>query len=235
MIKMTKLVFLGTRGEIEEFSKNHKYNSSLLVKHKRFKLLIDYGLLHKRELNKIKPNALLISHAHTDHYIWTKKELKTKIPVYLTKKTLNYGKFKPENPKIIKSGGKIKLGPFIILPYKVLHSIRCPAIGFKILVDKKGFIYNPDLVEIIGKNKILKNADYYIGDGSSIRANLVRRKGNRLFGHARITTQINWCKRHRIKNILFTHLGKETISKEKQFKKEHPEIILAHDGMKMEI
>lgn len=232
---MIKLIFLGTKGEIEEYSKKHKYQSSLLLIKNKFRLLIDFGVLHKYPLEKIKPNAIIITHAHPDHYLWTKKNLETKIPIYLTKETFNYGKFKPKNYKIIKPNKKFKLGPFSILPYKVLHSIRCPAIGFKISVEKKTLIYNPDLVDIINKNKILKNIDYYIGDGSSIQANLVRKKENKIFGHARITTQINWCKKAEIKNIIFTHLGKESIKKEKEFLKKNPEIIFAYDGYQFQI
>jgi ribonuclease BN (tRNA processing enzyme) len=232
---MIKLIFLGTKGEIEEFSRKHKYNSSLLIEYKKFKLLIDYGKIHKYNLEKIKPNVILITHAHPDHYIWTKENLKSKIPVYLTKETFDYGKFKPENYNIIKPETKIKIGPFTILPYRVLHSIKCPTIGFKIFVGKKKIIYNPDLVDIINKNKILKNTDYYIGDGSCIKANLVRKKEREIFGHTRITTQINWCKKFGIKNLIFTHLGKETIKKEKQFKRENPNIIIAHDNMEIEI
>ncbi len=228
---MIKLLFLGTKANIEESSKKHKYNSSFLIEYKKFKILIDYGLLHKNNLNKIKPNVIMITHVHPDHYTWTERNIKTNIPIYLTKETLKYGKFKPKNYKIIKPGKKFKIKDFTILPFKVLHSIICPAIGFKIIVNKKSIIYTGDLVDIINKNKILKNVDYYIGDGSCIKANLVRKKGNKIFGHARISTQINWCKEYEIKNIIFTHLGKETIKKEKDFKKKHPKIIFAYDGM----
>ena len=81
----------------------------------------------------------------------------------------------------------------------------------------------------------MESADYYIGDGSSVRANLVRRSGDKLFGHTRITTQINWCKKQGISNIYFTHLGKETIEKEKEFQIEHTEAVLAYDGMELEV
>lgn len=230
-----KFIFLGTKGEIEEQSKKHRYHSSLMIGYKKFKLLIDYGNLQKYDLNKLKPNAVLITHAHPDHYIWTKEDFETKIPVYLTKKTFDYGKFKPENFKIIYSNKKIKLRNFTIIPHNVLHSIKCPGVAFEILAGRKKIIYSGDVVDIENKNKVLKNANYYIGDGSSVNANLVRKKDNKLFGHARITTQINWCKKAEIKNIIFTHLGKETIRKEKEFKKKHPEIIFAYDGMKIEI
>ena len=231
---MIKLFFIGTKGEIEEQTKKHHYNSSLLLEHKNFRLLIDYGKIQKG-LEKINPDAILITHAHPDHYVWTKKRVNTKIPVYLTRETLTYGRFKPENYKIINSGKKFRFGSFTILPYNVIHSLKCKTVGFKIYADKKIIVYNPDLVDIVNKNKILKNVDYYIGDGASIQANLIRKKEGKFFGHTRISTQVNWCKKAGIKNIIFTHLGKETIKKESDFRKKNPEIIFAEDGLEMKI
>ena len=122
------------------------------------------------------------------------------------------------------------------MPYPVVHSIRCPAVGFKIKVPEgKVLIYNPDLVDIVNKDEILQGVDYYIGDGSAIKSNLVRRKDDKLFGHTRVTTQINWCKDRGIKNIIFTHLGKETLEKEEEFTQEHREALVAWDGMELEI
>ncbi len=225
-----KLIFLGTKGEIEESSKKHKYHSSLLIKYKKFKLLIDHGIISE-DLKKIKPDAILITHAHPDHYIWTKKDYETDILVYLTKETLNYGKFKPKNFKVIKPRKKFTVGHLKIFGYKVIHSIKCPAIGFRI----NNIIYNPDLIDIINKNKILKNINYYIGDGSCFKANLIRKKNNKLFGHARIITQINWCKKFNIKNIIFTHFGKEIIENEQKIKQKIPKAIFAYDNMKINI
>ena len=233
---MTKLVFLGTKGEIEEIAEKHQYHSSLLLISEEFRLLIDFGKLHPYKLEEIKPDVLLITHAHPDHYNWLEEEINTEVSVYLTKETLNYGKFKPSNYKIILPNNRFRLGPLEIYPYRVMHSIRCPAIGFKIsTLENKIIIYNPDLVDIINKDEVLTGIDYYIGDGSSLKANLVRRKGNQFFGHTRITTQINWCKKYNIDNIIFTHLGKETMEKEKEFQESHPEIILAYDGMELKI
>ena len=230
---MTRLVFLGTKGEIEESSPKHKYHSSLLIILNEARLLIDYGVLRKYSLEDIKPDAILITHAHPDHYAWLEEDIKTEIPVYLTEETLAYGKFMPENSKIIKPGEKFKIEPFKCVPYRVLHSLRCPTVGHKIETPGKTLIYNPDLVDIVDKESILEDVGYYIGDGSSIRVNLVRRRGDQLFGHARITTQINWCRKHGISNIIFTHLGKETMEKEREFREEHAEAILAYDGMEL--
>ena len=235
MKNVAKLVFLGTKGEIEESSKKHKYHSSLLLISEEVKVLIDYGMLQKRSLEELKADAILITHAHPDHYVWLEEDIKTETPVYLTRETLDYGKFRPGNPKIIKPGEEFTIEPFKCLPYQVIHSIRCPTVGYKIKTPDKTVIYNPDLVDIVDKEDILRGVDYYIGDGSSIRANLVRRRGDQIFGHARITTQINWCQKYGITNIIFTHLGKETMEKGEGFSEEHAEVMLAYDGMELVI
>ena len=236
---MTRLTFLGTRAEVEERTEKHFYHSSLLLQvfdAHPFRLLIDYGHIHAYDLSILKPDAILITHAHPDHYLWTLEEANSAIPIYLTQETLDYGKFSPVNSCIFIPYQRLSLGPFQILPYRVIHSICCPAVGFKIrLPDYKVLIYNPDLVDIIAKEQILPGSDYYIGDGSTVKANLVRREGKILLGHTRITTQINWCKKYGINNIIFTHIGKDTMNRENDFPRLYPESILAYDQMKMTV
>jgi len=199
-----KLKFLGTKGEIEEQTEKHKYNSSLLIQEKGFRLLIDHGMI-SRKLSEIKPDAILITHGHPDHFIWLKKDEEYQGDIYITRDTEKLAKFR-QNFKIIKLNKWFRLGPFNIIAYPVIHSFIAPAVGFKIM-NKKTIIYNPDLV--VMKNKsILKNTDLYIGDGSILMGNLVRRKGEKLFGHAGMRTQVNWCSKYNIPNIIFTHLGK---------------------------
>jgi len=232
---MAALIFLGTKGEIEESSPTHQYHSSLLVSASGTRLVIDYGILRKYSLEELKPDAILITHAHPDHYVWLKENVKTDVPIYLTQATYDYGRFTPANGRIIMPGEQFKIGPCECLSYEVIHSIRCPAVGYKIKIDGKTFVYNSDLIDIMDKDNILQKVDYYIGDGSAVRANLVRRRGEQLFGHTRITTQVNWCKKYGINNIIFTHLGKETIAKEGPFTREHIEATLAYDGMEIAI
>ncbi len=93
--------------------------------------------------------------------------------------------------------------------------------------------YNPDVVDIVDKEHILGGVDYYIGDGSSVTANLVKRRGGRLFGHTRIRMEINWFRKYGIQDIIFTHLGKGTIAKEADFAAKYPEAQLTYDGMEL--
>jgi len=232
---MAKLIFLGTKGEIEEFTEKHRYNASLLVTSGNTRLLLDFGKLRRYTLEELHPDAVLITHAHPDPYAWLYEDIKTETPVYLTKETYDYGKFRPDNPHIFQPGEEFTVGTITWSAYRVMHSIRCPAVGFKVKVEGKTLVYNPDLVDIAGKQEILTGVDYYIGDGSSVRANLVRRREGQIVGHSRMSTQINWCKNHGISHIVFTHLGKETLRKETEFQQAHPDIVLAYDGMEMEI
>lgn len=229
---MTKFTFLGTRGYIEEHNKRHKYHSSLLLSSRGTKVLIDYGLIRKKELNEINPDAVLITHAHPDHYAWLKEKVETEIPVYLTETSLKKGKYKPNNYKLITPDKKFNIGKFKILPYKIKHSLRAPALGFKVfLPEKKTVVYNPDVVKIMHPKKILKGVDYYIGDGACISVCLIRRKNDKVYGHARVPTQIRWCKDYGIDKIIFTHLGKESLRREKEFSEKQPEVTFAYDGM----
>jgi phosphoribosyl 1,2-cyclic phosphodiesterase len=232
---MAKLTFLGTKGEIEEETPIHRFHSSMLVESGGVRLLIDYGLLRRRSLNEIKPDAILITHAHPDHYSWLKQDVQTSVPIYLTQETLDYGKFKPQNSRVVAPMEKFRIGDFLCMAYRVIHSIRCPAVGWKLTFEGKTLVYNSDLVNIEEKEAVLTGVEWYIGDGSAVKANLVRRRGDVLFGHTRIITQVHWCQKFDIKHILFTHLGKETLREEENLKKEHPEVVVAYDGLEMEI
>lgn len=231
-----RLKFLGTKGEIEEEALKHKYNSSLLIEEQGFRLLVDHGLLSKK-LTKIKPEAILITHAHPDHFVWLKKDEDYQGKIYVTPETEKLVKFK-KNFEIIKINQWFKLGPFKIFAYPVAHSLIAPALGFKIK-NSRTLIYNPDLI-VMEDKEVLKNVDLYIGDGSSVRSNLVRRRDDKFFGHTRMKTQINWCKQYRINNVIFTHLGKEALSigdKElaKILKQEGMNVKIADDGMTYEV
>jgi phosphoribosyl 1,2-cyclic phosphodiesterase len=232
---MAKLTFMGTKGEIEESTPEHRYHSSLLIEASGTRLLIDYGRLRRFSLMEIKPDAILITHAHPDHYAWLKEDLPSEAPVYLTRETLAYGKFQPSISQVIQPGMEFAIGSFFCSAYRVIHSIRCPAVGWKIRSGGKTIAYNSDLVDIVEKDRVLTRVDYYIGDGAAVKANLVRRRGDVLFGHTRIITQIHWCQKYSIPHIIFTHMGKETLGAEADIKAEHPDVILAYDGLELAI
>lgn len=104
-----------------------------------------------------------------------------------------------------------RLGPFRLCAYRVVHSIRAPAIGFRIRVGGLTAVYNPDLVEIEDPAAVLTGVDLYIGDGASLTRSIVRRHGTERFGHTSIRTQLDWCAAFGIRRAVFTHCGKGVI------------------------
>ncbi len=213
------LRFPGTRGEIEESNYLHRYHSSLIIQSAKASILIDFGQKYnpslEDEINGF--DALLITHAHPDHYIWTlQDEKKVNIPVYLTKETLDYSKNKPLNFKIIQAGIDFKIKDLNISAHNLIHSLRCPAVGYKIIGDKKIF-YAPDLIDLEEeKQKVISGIDVLIADGSSLNINMVRRKGDKLFGHTRVKTIIGWCRKYGISRLLITHCGKQIVTMDKK-------------------
>lgn len=238
--------FPGTRGEIEESSAEHKYHSSLIIRYKKTGALIDFGIKYNPQLiNKINDfDFILITHAHPDHYIWTvEDENRINIPVYLTRIALDYGKYKPKDYRIFQTGKKYSLKCLNITTYKVIHSIRCPAVGYKIKGDKT-IIYAPDIVDFEeDKGTVLKDVDLLIADGSSLNINMVRRKEGKLFGHTRVKTIIEWCKKYNIGSLIVTHCGKQIVTMDKkelagrleEYTGGKINAIVAYDGYRMEL
>jgi len=207
--------FPGTMGAIEESSARHKYHSSLIINYKNTRILIDLGVKHNpslvKDINSF--DFVLITHAHPDHYSWTIRDMKDiKIPVYLTKVALDYGKYKPQNYKIIESGVEYRLKDLKIKAFEVLHSLRCPAVAFRIK-GGKAIVYAPDILDFKeDKSVVLSDVDLLIADGSSLNVNMVRRRDNKIFGHAMIKTVIGWCKKYGLKKLIITHCGKQVVT-----------------------
>jgi len=238
--------FPGTRGEIEESSSIHLYHSSLIIKYKNTRALVDFGIKYNPLLiGKINDfDFILITHAHPDHYIWTlEDENRINIPVYLTRVTLDYGKYKPIDSKIIESDKKYRLKDLDITAYKVIHSLRCPAVGYKIKGDKT-IIYAPDILDFEeNKEIILDGTNLLIADGSSLNINMARQKEGNLFGHTRIKTVIGWCKKYGIGRLIVTHCGKQIVTMDnkelnarlEEYSEGKIDVAVAYDGYSIEL
>jgi len=62
-----KLTFLGTRGEIEAKTPQHRMHASLLVSYRGARVMIDYGLDWLGKFERLHPDAIALTHAHPDH------------------------------------------------------------------------------------------------------------------------------------------------------------------------
>lgn len=239
-----KLKFLGTRGYIDPKNKKHSNHTSLLLIHKNKKIMIDCGETFLKKLNKIKPDHIVITHAHPDHafglkngckcLVWASEEAWKKLKEFPIPKKCQ---------KLIKINKKQKIANITFEAFKVIHSIKAPAVGYKITLGKKSFFYVPDVLWIEDRNKAFKNILFYIGDGATIQRNMVRKdkKTNQLFGHANISAQLTWCQKEGVKKMIITHLGSDIVKNEKKaFRtikglalKKNVRITIAYDGLEI--
>jgi len=78
-------MFLGTRGEIEARTWRHHMHSLLLVSYRGAEVMIDCGLDWLGRFERLRPDAIVLTHAHPDH-AWGLKN-GASCPVHAPQKT----------------------------------------------------------------------------------------------------------------------------------------------------
>jgi len=205
------LQFFGTKGYVEEASRAHSGHSAFVLEEAGFRLLCDFGQNRKGMLSKIRPDAVFLSHAHPDH-AWGLEE-GTDAPVYASEISHEIlAKLPIKNRVALALDGTADVGPFRLTPHRVLHSVRCPAIGVRIVTGGFTLVYSGDVVAFEDPDAALPGADLYIGDGSTLTGSLVRRHpSGALIGHTTVRAQLGWLSRYGIPRAIFSHFGKGPI------------------------
>ena len=223
-----KLTFLGTKGDIEESEWNHEKNAALLIEYKGKKILVDFGKEFTRgDWQRIRPDYLVLTHAHEDHaggLAKLKPEHLEGVKVVCSDvcwngpsdvkdgyKVKDFKALANVKPKLFPYGkpSRVKVDGATFLAIPCLHSIKAPATIYVIYLGGKKIVYAPDVLDILDK-ELLRDADLYIGDGSSFNRDIIRKtkqKPDTPVGHASIKTQLKWLRDLGIKNAVFTHLG----------------------------
>jgi ribonuclease BN (tRNA processing enzyme) len=234
-------VFFGTRGYIEESSRSHRMHSALMLISRGRRLLLDAGQTWRGKLRLLKPDWIAITHAHPDHSFALEEG--TEVPVYVSRESRDLLAHYPVREfRVFDDGELLRLGPFRVRPYDVIHSIRAPAVGFRVSADGATLVYNPDVISIVDEDRVLRNVDVYVGDGASLTRPLVRRRDGSLFGHTTVRAQLNWCKRHGIPRAYIVHCGKQLVEMDpKELSRRVDELaapvqaIVARDGLRVTI
>ncbi len=239
-----KITFLGTRGEIEPKTKRHRMHTSLLLTHKGKKVMIDCGTTWLGKVNKVSPDYIVLTHAHPDHAEGLKEG--APCPVYATKTTWKLIDKYPIPKKlrrVLEPRKKKRIGGIQFEAFPVLHSVRCPAVGYRIPFGGKRLFYVPDVAWIEKMEEALHGVDLYIGDGATITRSMIRRvKGTEeIFGHANVRQQLTWCYKMGIPKMIVTHCGSDIVSHEKAAiqkiqalaEERGVEVKIAFDGMKL--
>lgn len=105
-----------------------------------------------------------------------------------------------------------RLGGIRWEPFTVEHSIRAPAVGYRIQAGRAVIFYAPDLVSIDEERAALADLDLYVGDGAAVTRSIVRYREGKAIGHASIRVQLDWCAEAGVPWAVFTHCGSEIVT-----------------------
>jgi phosphoribosyl 1,2-cyclic phosphodiesterase len=206
-----KLTFLGTRGEIEARTRRHRMHSSLLVSHRGRKVMIDCGLDWLGKFQQLHADAIVLTHAHPDHAWGLRRG--AACPVHAPNETWRtLPNYKIHHPHVIEEDTPTKICGITFQAFSVEHSILAPAVGYRISAGRACIFYGPDLLFIHNRAAALKDVQIYIGDGATITRSFVRKRGDRLIGHANVRTQLGWCAKEGVPRAIITHCGSEIVA-----------------------
>lgn len=205
-----ELTFLGTRGEIELRSRRHRRHSALLVQYNDARIMIDCGADWLGRLRTVAPTAIVLTHAHPDHAAGLAKGAPCRVYAAETTLDLLY-RYPIPDRHTIPLERSVSIGGMRFKAFPVQHSIRAPAVGYRVSAGDGSFFYLPDVAELPNAAAVLRAIEIYIGDGATVRRSMVRKKSGTLIGHAPITAQLDWCEAAGVRHAIFTHCGSEIV------------------------
>jgi len=238
-----KLTFLGTRGEIEKRTRRHHMHSSLLVSYRGGDVMIDCGLDWLGKFERLRPSAIVLTHAHPDH-AWGLRD-SAPCPVHAPQKTWQTLEGRAiKDRHLIKERTPTKICGITFEAFPVEHSILAPAVGYRVSAGRARIFYAPDLVFIHDRGAALKGVQVYIGDGATVTRSFIRKRGKTLIGHAPVRTQLTWCEKENVPRAIITHCGSEIVTGDERklsakiramAAERGVEACIAHDGMKLKL
>jgi phosphoribosyl 1,2-cyclic phosphodiesterase len=137
-----------------------------------------------------------------------------------------------------------ELGGIRLEAFPVEHSLRAPAVGYRIEAGGAAVFYVPDLVSIDDEREALAGLDVYVGDRAAIGRSIVRRRDGRRIGHASIRVQLDWCAAAGVPRAVFTHCGSEIVKGDARRVAARVRALgdeqgvraeIAHDGLELEL
>ena len=234
-----KLTFLGTRGYIEPKSARHARHSALRVEYRGKGVLVDCGEDWLGELAALRPQAIVLTHAHPDHAFGLREG--APCPVWASPETWErLADFPIKEKRVIRPRQPETIRGLSFEAFAVQHSIRAPAVGYRITAGRAAVFYAPDLVYINERQEALAGCRLYIGDGATVKDSMVRKEGDQLFGHVPVRTQLTWCRKEGVPKMIVSHCGSGIVTGEdagvleeiRAFARERGvEVEVAYDGM----
>jgi phosphoribosyl 1,2-cyclic phosphodiesterase len=236
------LTFLGTRGEIDVRTRRHRRHTSTLVSNRGSRVMIDCGTDWLREVHRLAPDAIVLTHAHPDHVDGLRNG--SPCPVYAPRTVWQaIASWPIDERHRLASRAPIDIGGIQFEAFPLDHSVIAPAVGYRVKACRKTFFYAPDVLRIRNAAAALEDIRLYVGDGATIERPIVRierRKGVPV-GHASIATQLDWCARAGVPRAIFTHCGRAIVAGPTDVERRisdlgrahHVEAAVADDGLRV--
>jgi ribonuclease BN (tRNA processing enzyme) len=126
-----ELIFIGTRGNTKVRTRHHRRHSALLINYRGRNIMIDCGADWLPAVQRLSPFAIVLTHAHPDHADGLARG--APCPVFATAETWQRLKHVPVTQKrIVPKCGPIRIGGLMFEGFPVEHSLRAPAVGYRI-------------------------------------------------------------------------------------------------------
>jgi phosphoribosyl 1,2-cyclic phosphodiesterase len=200
------ITFLGTRGEIKLRSRRHFRHSALMVREGDTRVMIDCGTDWLGRIRPLAPTAIVLTHAHADHAAGLAKG--APCPVFATAETWSLiDRFPIDDRHVIRANMPFRIGKLRFEAVPVEHSLRAPAVCYRVSRGRTAFFYVPDVASLPEPAKALRGVALYIGDGATVTRSMVRKRDHHLIGHAPVLAQLRWCADARVARAIFTHCG----------------------------
>jgi phosphoribosyl 1,2-cyclic phosphodiesterase len=217
--------------------------TSTMVAYRDKRVIIDCGENWTGKIANLKPRALVITHPHPDHAFGLKAG--SPCPVYATSagwKNMKNFPIRKQFRKMLKLRTPERIAGITFEAFPVMHSVRAPAVGYRISAGKVILFYVPDVAWIPGRSEAFSSIRVYIGDGATLTRPLIRqdKRVRRLIGHASVQTQLGWCRKEGVPWMIVTHCGSAIVgastrlvtAKLQDLGRTHGvKIEVAHDGM----
>lgn len=186
-------------------------HSSMAVSYHDARLVIDCGEDWLGEVLSWQAKAIVVTHAHPDHAGGLREG--ARCPVYATAESWQIMEdFAIEERRLVPLRQPFEIGGIRLEAFRVEHSARAPAVGYRVTAGQVSVFYVPDVVWIHEREKALPGCKLYVGDGATLTRSMVRKSDDTLIGHTPVRTQLTWCRKMGVPRAIITHCGSEIVA-----------------------